>query len=184
MRRAGALRVLVVVVSAAGSGCQDPYGGDGARPTPAPAAIADDHVRPGPTAPRLPSRVAKASASPRGTARRFATLWANWDWRNVASRQRALARLAAGDLARQMRANASSVRIDASLVRDKPASRGIVAAIKVKLTREHATGLVVTREQTYTDGRADLGGRRYRVYRVRLRRAGAGWEVARWEPQP
>ena len=39
-----------------------------------------------------------------------------------------------------------------------------------------AAGIVVTREQTYTDGRADLGGARYRVYLVRLdaRRATAG----------
>ena len=45
-------------------------------------------------------------------------------------------------------------------------------------------GLIVTLEQTYTDGHADLGGARYHVYRVRLSRARHRWEVTAWQPQP
>jgi hypothetical protein len=110
--------------------------------------------------------------------------WINWDWRTAAKQQRALAHLAAGELARTLRANAASARIDATIARDKPSSRGTVAAIQLTRTGTAAAGLIVTHEQRSTGGRADLGGQRYRVYLVALQRRGGKWKVSRWAPQP
>ena len=128
---------------------------------------------------------ARASRGARAVARSFATRWINWDWQTAAKQQRELAQLANDDLARTLRANASSARIDATLARDKPGSRGTVAAIQLKnTTAATAAGIVVTHEQTYTDARSELGGQRYRVYLVRLQRQRSRWEVSRWVPQP
>ena len=181
-----ALTLMGAVTALAMTGCQDPYAGDRARTAPAQAsseATPGDIDRPGPPAGPPPVTAERPSSSARQAARSFATGWANWDWRSAASQQRALARLATGDLARQLRATAVSARIDASLARDKPGSRGTVAVVDLKTGDAHAAAIVVTREQTYSDGRADLGGRRYRIYVVRLNRAQKGWGVSAWEPQ-
>lgn len=45
-----------------------------------------------------------------------------------------------------------------------------VATVDLAQCPDAATGLIVTREQTYTSDHADLGGPRYRVYRVALAR--------------
>jgi hypothetical protein len=122
--------------------------------------------------------------SARHVAEAFARLWVNWDWRSAAEQQHALARLATGTLARDLRADADSSRINANLTRDKPGVHGTVATIDLKTSGASAAGIVITREQTYTEGHADLGGRRYRVYRVRLRRDQDRWTVTTWAPQP
>jgi hypothetical protein len=180
--------VLAALLVVALAGCADPYTSDHARPAPPPPTSSrtksGDVDRPGPPVGPQPETAERPSRSARQAARAFATGWANWDWRSAAGQQRALAGLATGDLAQQLRANESSTRIDASLARDKPASRGIVATIDLKTSQAHAAGLVVTREQPYTDGRADLGGQRYRVYVIRLTREQNGWGVSAWEPQP
>ena len=183
-----ALTIPAMAVILALAGCEDPYADDRARPAPAPtkrsAATPGDVARPGlPTGP-TPASANSPSASPRQAAWVFATRWANWDWRTAASQQRGLATLAVGALARRLRANAASVRIDASLARDKPGSRGAVAVIDLNADGQRAAGIVVARERTYTDGRADLGGQRYRVYLIRLTHQPNGWGVSAWEPQP
>jgi hypothetical protein len=170
------------------AGCQDPYANDQAGP----ARAATQHVtktpsdtaRPGPSATPPPAAARQPSASAREAARTFAARWANWEWRAASRQQRALARLAVGRFAQQLTANANSARIDATLARDRPGARGTVAAIDLDVRATRATGLVVTHEQTYTDGRADLGGRRYRVYLIRLASHNGGWGVSAWEPQP
>jgi hypothetical protein len=163
MRRLALLAVLVLGLA----GCRDTY-------------PHTDTVR---NVPR-PQSAKVIRLAPEASARAFAERWVNWDWRTVASRQRELARMAAGALATQLRANAGSARIDATLARDRPGMRGTVAIVDLTQRREAATGLVVTREQTYTNEHADLGGPRYRVYRVALARAAGRWEVTGWEPQP
>ncbi|HEX5926037.1 MAG TPA: hypothetical protein VFY45_19560 [Baekduia sp.] len=170
------------------AGCQDPYADDQARPAPATtqhvAKTPSDTARPGPSAAPPPAAAPQLGASPRQVARTFATRWANWDWRTASRQQRALARLAVGGLAQQLIADASSARIDATLGRDKPGARGTVAAIDLDVRATRATGIAVTHEQTYTDGRADLGGQRYRVYLIRLTKHRGNWGVSAWEPQP
>jgi len=166
MRRA--IGALALVASLVVAGCGDPYAG-------------------APTAPRRsspPAATGRAVASAREAARLFATRWVNWDWHSAGRQQRALAGLAAGRLAGELKANADSARIDATLARDRPGSRGTVAAIDLRPSGQGTAGLVVTHEQTQTDGHADLGGARYRVYLVRLIQDHARWEVSAWEPQP
>ena len=189
MTAPGKLPVLITIALALTiAGCQDPYARQTARQpaqtTSDPATTPEDDVRPGPSAGPLPAAPQRPARSARLAARAFATRWANWDWRDVARQQRTLARLAVGELARQLGANAANVRTDATLARDKPGSRGTVAALQLKRSGLRAAGIVVMREQTYTDGRADLGGQRYRVYRIRLHRHQGGWGVSAWEPQP
>ncbi len=179
--------VTAAALALAVTGCQDPYARDrvAAPPADRPVATPGDTARPGAlAAPIPPAVVERPSASARRAARWFATRWSNWDWRSAVEQQRALARLAAGELARVLRANAASARIDASLARDKPGLRGTVAAIDLKTADAQAAGIVVTREQTYTDDRAQLGGQRYRVYVIRLNFEQSGWAVSAWAPQP
>jgi hypothetical protein len=158
-------RLVVVVLALIAAGCQDPYSRPD-RPKPKRAITA-------PSATRNPGG---AEAAARG----FASRWINWDWRTAGAHQRALARLAGGRLAVQLRANAGSARIDAALARDRPSSRGDVVAVDLNGT----TGIVVTREQMYTAGHADLGARQHRVYRIRLTTTSSGWEVRSWERLP
>ena len=182
-RRPAALAGLAVLAVSA-AGCKDPYADErAAAPRPA-TSTADDVTRPGPRAGAIPATPSAPSRSPRAAAHAFAATWINWEWRTTDDQQHKLARLAAGELARQLEASAASARRDASLARDKPGSRGSVAATNLRVDGRHAHGLVVTREQTYTDGRADLGGRHYRVYHVRLTADDSGWGVSAWQPQP
>lgn len=162
MRRLASLFVACVALA----GCSDPYA----------------HRDPGVLPPAPRPAVAIGSATP--TARAFAQRWVNWDWRSASSQQHALAVLATGRLAADLRANAASARIDASLARDKPSVRGTVAIVDLSARGPRAAGLVVTRERSYTAGRPDLGGEHYRVYAITLTRRGARWEVSAWQPQP
>lgn len=169
-------RAVAVLVSAAAvvlTGCQDPYADNGSRPQPAhtPAAAGKPPA-------------SNADPSAREVARSFAMRWINWDWRTAADQERGLAQLATPELARTLRANAASARIDATVARDKPGSRGTVAAAALTTTGSVSEGLVVTHEQTFTAGHADLGGRRYRVYLVALALEHRTWGVSRWAPQP
>jgi hypothetical protein len=179
---------IAVAAALALAGCHDPYASNRPQPQPAPrtttAPAPGDTVAPGPVAPPLPDTGAEPPRGPKATARAFATRWINWDWRTAARQQRALSQFAGGELASALRGNARSARIDATLARDKPSSRGTVAAIDLKPTDAGAAGLVVTHEQSYTDGHADLRGQRYHVYLIALRRQNGRWEVSRWAPQP
>lgn len=162
MKRVASIALMGVALG----GCSDPYA----------------HTSRGVTPPS--PRPVQEPESATTAARAFARHWVNWDWRSAGPQQRALSDLAAGRLASDLRASAASARIDASLTRDKPSVRGDVAVVHLAARRSRATGLVVTREQRYTAGRADLGGSRYRVYAITLARDGARWEVSAWKPQP
>jgi len=184
------LAALVVTGVLVLGGCRDPYNARSKPATPQRAASqastaggSGDTGRPGPP-PAAPYLPAATGSGVRTAALAFARAWVNWDWRTAAAQQRDLAGLSAGRLAAQLRSGARASATDASLARDKPSSRGDVVAVDLKLTRRAAAGVVVTREQSYTDGHADLGGAHYRVYLTALKRIGARWEITRWEPQP
>ena len=166
MRRA--VGPLVLIAALVVAGCRDPYAGTRTAP-PTPSTRAD---------------AGRAAASAREAARLFATRWINWDWHSAGRQQLALAGLAVGRLAGELKANAHSARIDATLARDRPGSRGTVVAIDLQPGRQGVAGLVVTHEQSLANGHADLGGAQYRVYLVRLVHDHARWEVTAWEPQP
>lgn len=187
MRRKRSLLLAALLLAPVAAACQDPYARNGAPTTTVVAASSPSHTdvdRPGPL-PR-PIRTAGEARgwSAHATATAFASRWVNWDWQSVVPQQRRLADLAGGALARELLDNARSARVDASLARDQPGSRGTVQAVELEADGAGQAGIVVTREQTYTGGRAELGGRRYRVYRVRLTRVRSGWGVTQWEPQP
>lgn len=173
------------------AGCQDPYQREQNRPSAEHSAhrvqgrtAPGDVHRAGAPAPPVPAEPVPPGSAERTVLAAFARTWSNWDWRSVAAQQRALARLAAGSLAVQLRAGARATAADESLARDRPGASGSVVAIDLRPTRPGAAGVVVTREQTYTDGHADLGGRRYRVYLVTVERRGDRWRITRWDPQP
>jgi hypothetical protein len=179
--------VLAALLVVALAGCADPYAHDRKQPAHEPApqpGSPSDIARPGPPAAPIAPAPAPATTSARRAARSFALRWINWDWQHAASQQRALARLATGALAEQLRANAASARIDATLARDRPGSRGTVVTTALQANHAQADGIVVTHEQRLTDEHAALGGLRYRVYVARLARAPGGWEVSAWQPQP
>lgn len=188
MKRTACNLIALAILGLATTGCEDPYARKETPAAPGPRTAAvptpGDTSRPGPAAGRVPPAAATAPHSARAAATAFAERWVNWDWRSLAAQQRALARLARGDLRAQLRANATQARGDASLDRDKPGSRGTIAAINLRARVGQAAGILVTRERTYTAGHADLGGRRYRVYVVRLVGGREGWGVSAWEPQP
>lgn len=151
--------LVLIVACLATYGCQDPYSDQ---------------------APASGRPVASRPAGSRAVLRQFAARWINWTWHDVRSQQRALAGLAAPPLAGQLRTNGSA-RLDATLERDRPGSRGRV--VIVRLTA-NGRGLVLTREQKLTDGHPELGGERYRVYLVLTQKVGHAWKVSRWQPQP
>jgi hypothetical protein len=184
MTHPAAHRLAAAALAVVLAGCQNPYAtnpsaraaGRSPQHDSAPSGSPSNPVTASPGAQRIRARDAAAV---------FARLWITWEWRSAPQQQRALAQLATGRLARDLRANATSSHINASLVRDKPSSRGTVAAINLTTTRtRRAAGIIVTREQTYTDGHPDLGGRHYRVYRIRLRQHADRWAVTTWAPQP
>jgi hypothetical protein len=190
MSAAAPLRAAALLAALALAGCEDPYSHDrtaslGAETSPR-VAIPSDIDQPAPPAKSAPQTEGSGLTpnSARAAARSFAWRWANWSWRTAARQQRALARLADSDLARQLLANAESARIDATLARDKPGSRGTVAAMQLTARGRRGWGIVVTREQILTDEHPDLGGQRYRVYAVRLQHYRRRWEVRAWTPQP
>jgi len=180
-------QLLAALLAVALAGCADPYAHDRAQPAQEPGpqpGSPSDPARPGPRAAPIAPVPARAATSARRAARTFAARWINWDWQRAAAQQRALARLATGALAQQLRANAASARIDATLARDRPGSRGTVVTTALRVSNAQADGIVVTHEQALTDGHAALGGLRYRVYIIRLARMPSSWEVSAWQPQP
>jgi hypothetical protein len=156
---------LFGILACAATGCQDPY-----RDSSTPAQP-------------IPHRAAMPGSAA-DTARAFATRWINWNWETLPRQQRALARLAGDRLATRLRADADAAAQNASLARDKPANRGKVAAVSVNQGPRSARGLVVTLERAYSDGHLDLGGARYRVYRVAITATRDRWKVTGWAPQP
>jgi hypothetical protein len=179
--------VLAALLVLALAGCADPYARDRAQPAQEPAArpaSPSDNAWPGPPVAPIAPAPAGTTTSARRAAWSFAARWINWDWQHAATQQRDLARFATGALAEQLRANAVSARIDATLARDRPGSRGTVVTTALRASTAQADGIVVTHEQALTDGHAHLGGFQYRVYFVRLAHAPAGWEVSAWQPQP
>lgn len=166
----GVATAVLLTVACVATGCGGTYAPRPERPP----AVPGTRSKPAETT----SLAASAAASA------FARRWVNWDSRSLPGQQRALGRLATGALADQLRADAESAAREGSRERPDLASRGRVAAVRLKLCRTRATGLVVTREQSYTDGHADLGGRRYRVYLFELVDADHAWSVSAWAPQP
>ena len=70
--------------------------------------------------------------------------------------------------------------------RARPARAHAAASSRSTCSAEpgRVSAIVVTREQTYTAGHADLGGQHHRVYHALLSRGAHGWKVTAWTPLP
>ena len=181
--RTAILLALSATVAFAGCGVTDPYQRADPPPTPTQRGASD-----GPAASPAPARPqAPVSAGPqpsaRGAASRFAQRWINWSWRDVSQQQRDLATLAAPSYAAQLRADARHSGHDRSLLASEPEQSGRAVAIVLHGRGSRRAGVVVTREQTFTNGAEDSGGPRYRVYLVILAKRHERWVVRSWQPQ-
>ena len=186
-------RALIPLVAGALllAGCQDPYQDRPApndqafapSPAPSPAAVPLGDERP-------PSPVAVEAAPPprgpgaRAALRSFCWRWANWDWRSLTGQQRQLARLAVGELADQLEAQAGQAERSGAARRDRLSVRGQIVTIDLQAGQAPGRAVCVTREQEIQAGRGDLSGGQHRVYLAALDRDAQGWGVSRWEPQP
>jgi hypothetical protein len=182
-RAALALLAALAAVAFGLAACQDPYQTNQPDPRPTATGTPPTHGDTRATPARSITPHERATGA-RAVALAFARAWSNWDWRTAAGQQRALAQLAVGRLAAQLRANADAAGSDASLARDRPGSRGRVIAVDLQRHHQGVAAVVVTREQTYTDGHADLGGQHHRVYRAALSRSALGWGISAWTPLP
>lgn len=194
-RRLTAAALTAVALTTAGcGGLKDPYAaettaaGDAERPVYEGRTVAPDEPVDAP-APKQPETsvavVAAPSSSPEQAARRFAVRFANWSWRNAAKQAQDLAALSAGELSGSYAADARTSGDVAALRTQKPSMQGTVETVTVRERRgPRARALVVTREESLSDGRLDEGGLRWNVYLAELERTRRGWSVTGWEAQP
>jgi hypothetical protein len=186
---AGRGLVLLPVLVALVAGCEDPYRQDAERrDEPRPAVRDQSHGGERPPVARehdsAPAVTSDAQRTRRAAVDAFCSQWVNWSWRTIERQQRRLARLATGQLARQLAAEARLRAQDQALRRDRLGTRGRVVAIDVKPGGATRDAVCVAWQQQLAHGRADAEGARHRVYLTTIQRAGAGWAVRRWEPQP
>jgi hypothetical protein len=170
-------RLALALAGTALAGCADPYAPAHEPPertTPAPGELAAPPVR------RAPETVARSALSrtPDAVARRAAELTTNWTGETVARRYAELAKFSVGEARRAAKRSAAQLPTDPQVTAPGARSTGTVQAI----AHQTATRLiVVTRETLNADG---LRETRWRVTLAEVRRQGARWALARWEPQP
>ena len=83
---------------------------------------------------------AESAPPPRGPGARaalraFCWRWANWDWRSLAGQQRQLARLAVGELADQLQAQADQAERSGAARRDRLSVRGQIVTIDLQASQ-------------------------------------------------
>jgi hypothetical protein len=183
------LPVLIAASALAGCG-SDPYAGrleQAERETR--AELRGDtgvDAQPPREAPADPAPVPPAGPAPTADAalRDFALRFVNWSWQDPVGQQRVLAEMATGALERELRA-AIGTAVTATRRTDRPSHSGSVEALQMRGGEgPRRDGIVVTRERSYRDGRADEGGLRWTVYLGSSERVVGGWKVSAWEAQP
>ena len=179
---------LIVLVAGALvlAGCQDPY-----QDRPGPEKAPSPPRATGPIGDERPPTPVAAESAPRprgpgarAALRSFCWRWANWDWRSLSVQQRQLFRLAVGELANQLQAQADQAERAGTARRDRLSVRGRIVTIDLQARHTDGRAVCVTREQEIHAGRGDLSGGQHRVYQAALDRDRRGWGVSRWEPQP
>lgn len=191
-RRVAAIALCGLALLAPGCAApKDPYATTAAAPEQleyAGRAVAPDEPvdAPAPRQADTPVTVTAApSSTPEQAARRFATRFVNWSWRDAAQQARDLAALSTGRLAARFAADARTTGDIAGLRQQKPSMQGSVEALTLtERNRRRTRALVVTREQSLSDARPDEGGLRWNVYLARLTHSPDGWTVSSWEAQP
>jgi hypothetical protein len=170
-----ALCLFAIGFGAAGCGVTDPY----ARPHNHRAGNAHKATRARAALPPRSARPLSAPASARAVLTAFARAWTNWSWRTILGSERQRALLATGALRRQLSRDRAGAQADATLARDRIASRGAVLAIDLQ---RRSPAYVVVRETQTSAGVEAIGDSAIRVYRARLARTARGWLVAAWAP--
>jgi hypothetical protein len=186
--------LAALLASLALAGCKDPYtqstptGGDPSRRHERQQAERPQGdelppaVSPSAGAAALPEPPARHSA--RAALEAFCSQWANWTWRTIERQQQRLARLATGQLAIQLAAEARLAKLDRTLLRDRLAMRGRLVAVDLDSPASPGRAVCVTREWEIQNGRGELGSGRHRVYLATLDRDRQAWGVSTWQPQP
>lgn len=126
---------------------------------------------------------AHGSATPEQAVRRFAELYINWTYRNLAAHQRRLAAISVGSARAAELQAAAHTPADTELRQGRIRNVGTIVTIGVRAGAPPGSYVVVTHEAT--DGNSAYVGLEagYHVTLTRVRRTGAGWAVSEWKPQ-
>lgn len=177
--------VLVVSTILAGCGLQDPYSKGSHTASPAtPTTAPQTHTPPrqssgGASGARGQQASGAAGAlSEQSVLGRFATAWINWTAASLPAQRTALAALATGELAGQLRQDAAQALRSRLQEVTGAYSRGrYVGAIPQPNDRF----VLVTYEQAAPEGGAQPQGA-YHVYLARAQHTSSGWRLSEWQP--
>jgi len=165
----------LVSVALAGCGLRDPYTTTtGVRTQPRSAV-------PGAPTPPAPSRQAQGATGARSEQSlllRFATAWINWTAASLPAQRTALAALATGELAGQLRQDAAQALRSRLQEVTGAYSRGRYVGV---IPQPDGQLVVVTYEQAAPEGGAQAQAA-YHVYLARAQHTSSGWRLSEWQP--
>lgn len=123
------------------------------------------------------------AASPENAITRFARLYINWSYRNLAAHERQLAHLADGDARLAESQAAASAERDRTLQQGRIYNRGTVISVAAAIGGPPNQYTVVTREET--GGNPEYAGLQaaFHVTLATVQHLNAGWVVNEWQPQ-
>jgi hypothetical protein len=123
------------------------------------------------------------AASPGAAIMRFAGLYINWNYRNLAAHERQLAQSAAGDARLAESQAAASAERDRTLQQGHIYNRGTVISVAAAIGGAAGQYTVVTREET--GGNPEYAGLQaaFHVTLATVQHLHAGWAVDEWQPQ-
>ena len=171
-RRIHALPSVAAAIAVALSGCdfEPPVSKPPAKPSV--TVQAPDEAAPAPSPAPVPAASGGGARTPAEAASRYTSAFANWTWRDVATKNGpVLAALAAGKLQQAVKANNQELLEDAALQRDRAANRGDQLAIDVQGSEpDRRTVWIVMRETASVQGYSSDSDKRTRVYSVIVNR--------------
>lgn len=131
---------------------------------------------------REPAPVSPAS-TPQVAIVRFAGLYINWSYHNLAERERQLARMSVGDARQAESQAAASAQRDTALVKGGIYNRGSVITISPVIGGQPGEYGVITREETGGDEEYAGLQAAFHVTLATVQRVDRGWTVREWQPQ-
>lgn len=145
-----------------------------ANPGETQGTIPADEKEPGPVNP---------AASPQAAIIRFATLYINWSYRNLAEHEKQLASISVGDARLAENQAAASTLANTALQRGRIYNRGSVIAVAPVIDGEPGSYGVITREETGGDEEYAGLQAAFHVTLAAVQRVTHGWSVQQWQPQ-
>jgi hypothetical protein len=160
--------LVAAVIALTGCGLRDPYS---QQPRKRPTAGAESVQMPSPQGALIPT------TSSTSVLARYAQEWGNWSAATLPHERAALLALATGQLAQQLREQASqAVKTQLQEV-SQAYSRGRYVGL---ITQQGDAAIVVTYEEVAPLGGQAQGG--YHVYLARTEHTAVGWRVTEWQP--